>query len=66
MAKKKKYTPKSKKTKGKRVNSNSNSGGLDEKIVKYLNTKNKSGIKPDVLYTYFLKKYHFHLPRSIS
>lgn len=57
MKKNKKFTPKSKKTKGKRDNSNSNSGGLDEKIVKYLQTKNKSGVKPDIVYTYFLKKY---------
>ncbi|MGB0885140.1 MAG: ribonuclease R [Chitinophagales bacterium] len=57
MNKKKKFIPKSKKSNGKKKKSGGKSGGLDEKVIKYLNTKNKSGVKPDQLYTYFLKKY---------
>lgn len=51
--KKKKYTPKSKKKNiGKKTSS-----GLDAIMLKYLNTKNKTGVKAEVVYKHFLKKF---------
>lgn len=58
MTNKKTFIPKSKKNKGKLTKpSNAGNGGLDDKIIKYIDSKNKSGINPDIVYTYFLKKY---------
>ena len=57
MKKKTQFTPKSKKSKGVKKKTDAKGGGLDEKIVKYLNTKNKSGVDPDVVYAHFLKKF---------
>ncbi len=56
MTKNKKFIPKSKKRKGRKKNKSKNSG-IDQELMKYLNGRNKSGIKPDILHSHLLKKY---------
>lgn len=57
MKKKKDFIPKTKKRLGVKKTTSPKGGELDEKIIKYINTKNKSGVNPDIVYTHFLKKY---------
>lgn len=58
MAKKKNFIPKSKKKRiGGKKKTGSKNAGIDEKLLKYLNSKNKSGMNPDLVHAHLLKKY---------
>lgn len=58
MKKNKKFTPKSRKKRiGGKKKTGSKNSGLDDKVIKYLNTKVRSGVRPDILHKHLLKKY---------
>jgi len=58
MAQKKKFTPKTKKKRiGGKKKTGSKNAGIDEKLLKYLNSKNKSGMKPELVHNHLLKRY---------
>lgn len=58
MAKDKKFTPKTKKKRiGGQKKTGSKNAGIDEKLIKYLSSKNKSGMKPELVHEHLLKRY---------